>query len=185
MKLEAFTDWLLIIVIALMVWSLSACGDSKPPTSTFFETNRGVKVIVLTGEDPTAADLSEIDQQVSRIIQIANDYAAAHDKVYVWPGHERHTIELVEPSPECETPGSFQTNAGQYGGTLICVAGRYYPENDRIRTTLKAIRTSKVVQYESEHFGLRLNDEQMYNRTKTHVCPPECPVVYHPIFGVE
>ena len=182
MKLADFIDWLLIIVIALMVWSLSGCGGGSsngkptPVPARAFETERGAKLLVFEGEDPTPEDLAEVDRQISRIIEIANGL----NRGYLWPGHGRHVIEIVSSDAECETPGSFQVPAKQYGGDLICVAGRYHPKNDRIETTLAAIRTSKIIQYESEHFGLRYNDEQEYNRTLTHQ-PPNG----HPIFGIE
>lgn len=171
--------------IAFLILILAGCGSggqSHTPTprpQSSFETNRGARVIVFEGEDPTAEDLIEIDRQISRIIEITNGL----DRGYVWPGHPRHVIEIVNPDPECaETPGAFLTNAGQYGGTQICVAGRYYPNTDRIQTTLLSIRSSKVIQYESEHFGLRYNDEALYKDTLTHVpCPPKC----HPIFRIE
>lgn len=178
-RFSEFIDWAIIAFLAFVVLSNSGCGDGPKPLPPMkgFETTQGVRVFVIQGESPTTEDLAEIDKQVSRIIEIAEKLM---NRGYLWPKHMRHVIELVEPSPECETPGSFQTPAGQYGGTTICVAGRYYPTTDRIRTTLIAIRTMKIVQYESEHFGLKYNDEALYNASLTHV-PPNA----HPLFGVE
>lgn len=183
MKWNEFIDWLCIIVIALMMLVLSSCSDKPetlPPTATF-TTGLGATVYVIQGPNPTQSDLIEIDRQITRITEIANSL----DRGYVWPTHRDHVIELILPSPDCLTPGSFQIPAGQYGSGLICVAGKFEHrdnrlDTNRIRTTLTAIRTMKIVQYESEHYGLKLNDRLLYDLTLTHV-PPNG----HPIFGVE
>jgi hypothetical protein len=165
-----------VLVIVFLLTACSSDVTSPPAGGSSSVTPKGAKVIVVEGDRPTADDLAEIDRQISRIKEIADGL----NRGYNWPEHSRYVIELVDPSTNCETPGSFKIPAGQYGSGMICVAGQYFPTTDRIRTTLVAIRTSKIVQYEAEHFGLKYDDPVLYAETLTHV-PPNG----HPIFGIE
>jgi hypothetical protein len=165
----------MMFIFALL---LLACGDGdtpNPPTGTTVKTPMGATVLRLSGPALDAETAAAIDAQISRVMEVAKQVNPA----YNFPGHDRYVIELVAPSNDCETPGAFRVAGGQYG-TSICVAGQYFPSNDRIRTTTEAIRTMNAVHYEGEHYGLKIVDRPMYERTLTHTA--ENP---HPILGRE
>jgi hypothetical protein len=160
-------------MLAALMW---ACGDEgpAPPTGTATVTPRGARVTVLSGPQLDAEGMLLIDEQIQRVADVAKEV----DPKYVFPRHVDYRIELVAPVADCG--GGFRVPAGQYGDGTICVAGQYLPSDNRIRTTLPMIKTTRVVQYEGEHFGLRMNDQAEYLRTLTHT--PDNP---HPILGKE
>jgi hypothetical protein len=161
------------IALAALMW---ACGDERPapPTGTATVTPRGARVTVLSGPQLDAEGMLLIDEQIQRVADVAREV----NPKYVFPRHIDYRIELVAPAADCG--GGFRIPAGQYGGETICVAGQYFPSDNRIRTTLPMIKATRVVQYEGEHFGLRMNDQAEYLRTLTHT--PDNP---HPILGKE
>jgi hypothetical protein len=169
-------------VAVLVVLIGFGCGDTDVPTGgRTLTTPAGARVVRLSGPELDMETANNIDAQISRLNTVAKQVGLEKDppKNYVFPQHSDYVIELVE-AKGCEAPYGFVTEGPGYGTPTICVAGRYYPETNRIRTTVAAINQTRALQYEGEHFGLRLNDREEYLRTLNHLTGPP-----HPVLGRE
>lgn len=171
----------LILAVAVIV-TMFACNDESSPTGKQYVTPGGAKVVVLSGPDLDSEATVRIDQQISRLNQVAAEVGLAKDppKKYSFPKHSEYVIELVQVTKDCGTTYAFRTNGNGYGEETICVAGRYYPDTNKIRTTVEALKVTNALQYEGEHFGLRYNDPEEYVRTMNHLTGPP-----HPVLGKE
>jgi len=195
MKIEAFTDWLLIIVIALMVWSLSACGDSKPPTSVSIhaQSPQGISVRIEDGTTPDGALLRKLDADAQRVFDRLTQLGKAG-----FPTHRGITVRVVARSGKCEEPallieescervancgvydGSMYDKDGEVNGRLsLCAAGRFIESTDDILITRDGVMTGDAFRNEVEHWTLYHLDRAWYLRTRDHFGDSSA----HPILG--
>jgi hypothetical protein len=188
MKLEAFIDWLCIIVIALMMLVLSSCGgDPKPGTPTpsvsiHAQSPQGISVRIEDGTTPDGALLRKLDADAQRVFDRLTQLGKAG-----FPTHRGITVKIVSRSAKCEEPAlliqescSRISNCGAYDGgpydqdgevngfVSLCAAGQYIESTDTILVTRDGVMTGDAFHSEVEHFALRHLDYDRYLRTRDH-----------------
>jgi hypothetical protein len=166
MKSDRLILAIITFVAAVIVATCSSCSDKPdlPPSSSGWDTSRGVRIIGVLAPDEVDIIHGQLDQL---------DAAARAQNLLPIPQAD-FVIELVPV--QCSEIGFFTTD-GQ------CVAGQYHnptltpsSPRERIRVTREGLRASDpVVKYEGEHWTLWYRNRQRFWETASH--PPP-----HPIF---
>lgn len=171
----------LILTLALISY---ACSDPVPPSGDF----QGA-------QNMPDEDAVSVRQQIDKANRIAftrfglQPVNMSQVRVEIKPTDPRCTDRTAYIVSQNVPPGTSYDQDPNYdrdptpGHVEICVGGRYIdPEHgqERIITTLEAVRTGVGVWYEMEHLILYHRDRARYIQTMNHT-----PFSGHPILGDE